>query len=379
VLTKGPVGVVLPAGIILLFLLSVGQLRQGLRELRVLRGSLLFLAIAVPWYVLVWWRNGAAFVNAFFGLHNLERFTTVVNDHRGPWYYHWLILAVGFLPWSVYLPVAIAHVLRQRPWQHPDRQRHLGLFALVWFLVVMGFFTIAVTKYFSYSLPAVLAGAILVAGWWSQVTAQSVRGGGFKLSVYASLLISIAVAAAAAYSPNWLMQDPTMPNLGLRVQQVGLASVGSGIWLAIAMVGLLLLLTRHLYQFWMVQLVGFAAFILFFITPALGIVDAERQLPLRQIAATIRQLRQPHEPVLMASEQFEKPSLVFYSQQPIAFFDRPPKARPDREQLRQTPDTQTALLVITPDAQAQLNPQRYQLLQTAGIYQLIRIPLKGAL
>ncbi len=379
VLTKGPVGVVLPAGIILLFLLTVGQLRSGLRELRVIRGGGLFLAIALPWYILVWLRNGSAFVDAFFGTHNIERFTHVVNDHRGPWYYHLLILAVGFLPWSVYLPVAIAHVLRQRPWQQPHRSRHLGLFALVWFLVVMGFFTIAVTKYFSYSLPAVLAGAILVAGWWSQMATKGERGWGFKASIAASVIISLALAAAAFYSPHWLMQDPTMPNLGRRVQQAGLAEIGGGIWLAIALSGLGLALTRHLKKFWIVQLVGFAAFILWFITPALGIVDAERQLPLRQIAETIRQVRQPREAVLMASEQFEKPSLVFYSQQPIAFFDRPIKARPDLEQLRQTADTQTALMVITPDALDQLNPQHYQVIQTAGIYQLIRISLKGAL
>ena len=379
VLTKGPVAIVLPAGIILLFLLSVGQFRQGLRELRVLRGSVLFLAIAVPWYGLVWQRNGAAFGDAFFGTHNLERFTHVVNDHRGPWYYHWLILAVGFLPWSVYLPGAIAHVLRQRPWQHPDRHRHLGLFALLWFLVVMGFFTIAVTKYFSYSLPAVLAGAILVARWWSQMAAQGERNWGAKLSIAVSLIISMALAAAAFYSPHWLMQDPTMPNLGVRVQQAGLNWLGGEIWLATAIAGGLLFFTRNWQKFWIVQLAGFAAFVLFFITPALGLVDAERQLPLRQIAATIRQVRQPQEAVLMASEQFEKPSLVFYSQRPIAFFDRPQKAQADLEQLRQTTDTRTALMVITPDALDQLNPQHYQVMQTAGIYQLIRISLKGAL
>jgi 4-amino-4-deoxy-L-arabinose transferase-like glycosyltransferase len=378
VLTKGPVSVVLPGAIILLFLLSVGQLRQGLRELRVMRGGLLFLAIALPWYLLVWWRNGTTFVEAFFGTHNFERFTNVVNDHRGPWYYHLLILAVGFLPWSLYLPVAIAHVLRQRPWRQADRTQHLGLLALIWLGVVMGFFTIAVTKYFSYSLPAVLAGAILVAGWWRQVpTGRS--GWGFKVSLWASVLVSFALAAAAGYSPHWLMTDPTMPNLGLRVEQAGLAWIGSGIWGATAIVGLGLALTRNLPKFWLVQLVGFAAFILWFVTPALGLIDAERQLPLRQIAETIRQVRQPQEVVLMASEQFEKPSLVFYSQQPIAFFDRPQKARPYLAQLPQTADTQTALMVITPDALDQLVPQRYQLIQTVGIYQLIRIPLKGAL
>jgi 4-amino-4-deoxy-L-arabinose transferase-like glycosyltransferase len=382
VLTKGPVGIVLPGGIILLFWLSVGKLGQGLRELRVIRGGLLFLAIAVPWYVLIWLHNGEAFVDAFFGTHNIERFTNVVNDHRGPWYYHWVILAVGFLPWSVYLPAAIGQVIRQKPWQQADRAKQLGWFALVWFLVVMGFFTLAVTKYFSYSLPAVLAGAILVALWWRSQTDRSQHQNPswpLRVSVYASLLLSLGLAAAAFYSPNWLMQDPTMPTLGARLRQSGLEMIGGGIWLAIAGAGTLLLIMRQLRWFWAVQIVGFAAFILFFITPALGLVDLERQLPLRQIAQTINQVRRPQEAVLMASNQFEKPSLVFYTGQPVTFFDRPHKAKSTLEQLAQTADTQTALMVVTPDALDELKAQRYQTIRTVGIYQLIRIPLKGAL
>jgi 4-amino-4-deoxy-L-arabinose transferase-like glycosyltransferase len=379
VLTKGPVGVVLPSGIILLFLLAVGKLRQGLRELRVLRGGIIFLVIALPWYGLVFLANGDAFVNSFFGVHNLERFTQVVNDHRGGWYYHWLILAGGFLPWSIYLPAAIAQVFQQRPWRQADRTQQLGLLALIWFGGVMGFFTMAVTKYFSYSLPAVPAAAILVALWWSRQLTLKQPGWGFKLSCYASLAIAIGLAGAAVYSPRWLMADPSMPNLGLRLQQTGLPWIGCGIWLAIAISGTLLLLTRNLRQFWLVQLIGFAAWIGFFVTPALGVVDEVRQLPLRQIAATIIQIRHPQEPVLMASKQFDKPSLVFYSQQPVRFVDRPSKAKSTLERVSQTTQATSALMVVTPDAWDEINPQQVQSLQTAGIYQLIRIPLKGAL
>jgi 4-amino-4-deoxy-L-arabinose transferase-like glycosyltransferase len=57
--------------------------QEVLREMRLFLGSLLIMAIALPWYILVIWRNGKAYIDAFFGYHNLERFTEVVNGHSG--------------------------------------------------------------------------------------------------------------------------------------------------------------------------------------------------------------------------------------------------------------------------------------------------------
>lgn len=116
VLTKGPVGVVLPGLIISAFLLYLGKAREVMREMHLLRGAILVLALTLPWYILVTLANGEAYINSFFGYHNLARFSSVVNQHKGPWYFHFLIVLLGFAPWSIYLPVAIANVqvLRRR-------------------------------------------------------------------------------------------------------------------------------------------------------------------------------------------------------------------------------------------------------------------------
>ncbi len=75
-----------------------------------LRGSLIFLILTVPWYILVIQANGAAYIQSFFGYHNVERFTSVVNSHDAPWYFYALVILAGFTPWSIYLPAAIAQV-----------------------------------------------------------------------------------------------------------------------------------------------------------------------------------------------------------------------------------------------------------------------------
>jgi 4-amino-4-deoxy-L-arabinose transferase-like glycosyltransferase len=86
-----------------------------------------------------------------------------------PGTFTFFVVAVGFLPWSPFLPWAIARLQCHRPqfWQPQPRASHLGIFALTWFVVIFGFFTIAVTKLPSYVLPLMPAAAMLVGLGWS--------------------------------------------------------------------------------------------------------------------------------------------------------------------------------------------------------------------
>lgn len=378
VLTKGPVGVVLPGGIVLAFLLYIGQLRAVLRELPWRWGILAFLAICVPWYILVTLRNGEAYINSFFGYHNVERFTSVVNAHSGPWYFHILVLCLGFIPWSAYLPAAIGQIglHHRRGWQHQPRSQQLGVFALVWFLVVLGFFTLAATKYFSYSLPSVPAAAILVALWWGQLW----QGGKSKLflpfmfSLLGNLVICLVLAFCLFYSPNWLGNDPSMPNLGIGLQQVGVPFLGGIVWFGTALALITVFLSRRPTWAWSMNLVGFAAFLLLVLLPALGVVDGERQQPLRQIAETIAQKRQPEEAVVMLTNSFEKPSLVFYTHQRITFLLQPKKFQAYLQE-HQGANLSSLLVIATPGAleEAGVEPGQYQPIQQAGHYSLVRL------
>jgi len=127
ILTKGPVGIVLPGLIIAAFLLYVGLLPEVLREMRLFMGMLIVFGLSVPWYVLVIWRNGWNYINSFFGYHNLERFTEVVNGHRAPWYFYFVVVLLGFAPYSIYLPVAIARLKfwQIKYWRSQERSQQL--------------------------------------------------------------------------------------------------------------------------------------------------------------------------------------------------------------------------------------------------------------
>ncbi|MGC1396284.1 MAG: glycosyltransferase family 39 protein [Coleofasciculaceae cyanobacterium] len=381
VLTKGPVGIVLPGLIIVSFLFYLGKTKEVLQEMQVVRGSLIFLVIAVPWFILVTLQNGEVYINSFFGVHNFERFTNVVNQHQGPIYFHLLIVLIGFAPWSIGLPSAIAsiNVFQRQRFSNLPRQAHLGLFALFWFFIVLGFFTIAVTKYFSYTLPLMPAAAILLALWWSE---QIVQGQIFhqsslslKITTVVSIVFFAVLAVACFYCPQWLGDDSTMPNLGVRISQDGISNIGAVIWGISAIAGLILLLRRQAYWLCSVQFLGFLAFLMFAIMPASAIIDSERQLPLRQIAQAVVQDAKPGEETVMIANGFEKPTLVFYSQRPITFLMRPTETIPYIQNTNKPRSSNSLLLIATEQAlkKSGLEATQYQAVSQSGIYQLVRV------
>ena len=392
VLTKGPVGALLPGLIILAFLLYTGNLGL-LREMKLLGGSLLFLLITLPWYVLVIWANGEAYIQSFFGYHNLERFTRVVNSHWAPPWFYLAVMPIAFLPWSVYLPVAIARLRfwRLRDWRAQPRSTHLGIFALIWFGVVFGFFTLAATKLPSYMIPLLPAAAILVGLFWSDQylspylspsanrPANQPINRAVSISHWVNIGLAVALAVTVWLSPSLIAQEPEMPELAALVRQSGIAVWGSVIWLVVAGAELVLL-RRHSRWIWSIQLAGWLAFLLITLLPLITIIDAQRQLPLRRLAQTIVQIQQPGEPVLMIG--YRKPSLVFYTQRPITYIaalsDVPEQLQKlERKLARPHAKSHSLLLLGRPNKlkEAGISENQYQTIAEAGVYRLARMQI----
>ena len=379
VLTKGPVGIVLPALIIGSFLLYLGKGREVLKEMQLRRGAFIFLSLTLPWYILVIWANGLDYVESFFGYHNIERFTRVVNHHSAPWYFYFLVVLVGFAPWSIYLPVAIAKTQfwQRRSWHHQPRSQQFSLFAFFWFACIFCFFTIAVTKLPSYVLPLMPAAAILVAQLVRPRKPREFNSffPALYLSGIANVLFGIILIGIVAYSPYWLGPDPAMPDFPQVLQQSGLLIKTTSILTLVTLAGTLLLLTRKIQLLWGINLLGFIAVLTLVVTPLSVLVDQQRQLPLRQVARSVIEVRQPGENLVMIG--FEKPSLVFYTQQRVRYYLRSTKAvRRLRKMAVEEPDPPTVLIVGYQNkiAQIGLQPHQYEDFGTDGPYQLLRIP-----
>ena len=370
VLTKGPIAILLPAAILGSFTIYLGNFRAIVRELRLGRGALIVLAIALPWYILVTLADGEAFIDSFFGYHNLTRFTSVVHQHSGPWYFHILVILAGFFPWSAYLPVALYRVKpwRRELWRSKSRSEQLGLYALIWFAVILGFFTVSVTKYFSYTLPLMPAAAILVGLFWASEISSPNLPRRWSVSRWFNVGLLGLVAWASFSCAPWLSNDPWMPKLGADLAAAHLPETG-GVVMLVAAVAAAVCVRRRLNQIWLVNATAFLLFAVLLLHPAVVIVDQARQLPLRELAKTAAVAQKPGEALFMIG--FEKPSLVFYTQQPVTYLEQP-------DQLKSVLSKSSALgqmIITTPKllSQTGLTPDQYQTIRQSSVYTLVRL------
>lgn len=379
ILTKGPVGLVIPGGIIVCFSIYIGKFKAIWQEMKPLKGLLLVLLLTVPWYILVILENGQTYIDSFFGYHNFQRFTEVVNGHDAPWYFYFLIVFGLFAPWSVYLPLALSRVAiwRRKFWQHQPRHLQLRVFACWWFIFIFGFFSISVTKLPSYVLPLIPAAAILVALLWSEAlsdraTPQIDRGLLISMAIHCCLLVVLALAFW--YSPEFVGKDPVVPKLGDKVAASGLPWRGTLVWGIISLGSIFcwLKVTARKWFIWL-NIIGFVAFIGFVLHPTYFWLDRLRQLPLRELAPEIVELHQPNEDIWMLG--FNKPSLVFYTHRSIDFFKNRDKLNEYFQQNPNLASKDASVLIVSRNRDLKkigLYPEDYQELDYRGVYKLVR-------
>jgi 4-amino-4-deoxy-L-arabinose transferase-like glycosyltransferase len=100
-LSKGLMGIVLPGAVLFCYLVWTRDLVR-LKHLHIFKGSLIFLAISAPWFILVMKAN-PEFYHFFFIHEHFERFLTKVHARYGPPWYFVPFLLLGSMPWTLYL------------------------------------------------------------------------------------------------------------------------------------------------------------------------------------------------------------------------------------------------------------------------------------
>ena len=152
VLTKGPVGVILPGLAGLLFLWRQGALRAGLGKFHVVAGALIVAAVALPWFAAIAIRQ-PGFIDFYFIREHFRRVFVATYSHDEPFYFYLPVLLVGLLPWSICLPLLLSDATRG-----PARS-----FCAIVAGIVVALFSAANAKLIPYVLPAVPPMAMLLA------------------------------------------------------------------------------------------------------------------------------------------------------------------------------------------------------------------------
>ncbi|MDB9957464.1 glycosyltransferase family 39 protein [Oceanospirillaceae bacterium] len=230
-LAKGPLAIVIAGAPIGLWVLFQGKLMYYLRTMPWIRGTLLTLLIALPWYILAELKT-PGFINYFIVGEHFMRFVDpgwmgdlyghAHKEAKGMIWLHWL---AGSTPWGpLALLLLVGHMLtaslRKTVW-HALKQP-VVIYALLWALVTPVFFTAAGNVIWTYVLPSMPAFALLMG--WAMVklnNGQKWRKLGFIFLMWFMPIAGLIFSAFIANNNNLMKTEKTIAEYVAQQPQIG--------------------------------------------------------------------------------------------------------------------------------------------------------------
>lgn len=167
VLTKGPVGLLLP-GLVILIFIGLQRKWNELKEISIPIGILLFAGIALPWYGAMYVVHGADFLKTFFGVHNYLRATVSEHPKDNVIFYYFIVFFLTMLPWSAVAAKAILRGYKDLR----SKTSPLVLFCLIWSSTYFLFYSLMATKYITYIFPILFPISIVTGLYLTQVLSK---------------------------------------------------------------------------------------------------------------------------------------------------------------------------------------------------------------
>ena len=219
-LSKGLIGVALPGAVLVLYTLI--QRDWGLwKRLHLGIGTLIFLAIAAPWFITVSIDN-PEFPWFFFVHEHFMRFLTTVHGRVHPWYTFIPVVMLGVLPWLVPMFDSL-----WRSWKTDTPTR--GQFAprrmlLIWIVFIFLFFSKSDSKLVPYILPIFPALALLIGDRLTRISGKT---------LFWQLIIMLPIALAAiVFAPLAVRAGSVSVPASLYANMVPWIQAAGASWLA---------------------------------------------------------------------------------------------------------------------------------------------------
>lgn len=231
-LAKGLLALAIPLVIMFIYNLVTKTLKDMFNPINLFFGGIVFLAIIMPWHLLMYQKYGFYFIREYFLIHHFGRFmgSEYIGRER-PLLYFVPVFLLGFMPWTFIFIAYIIDGVKKLIAKFNNAQGKLKdkiavlyesktndqkvlLFSSISFIVIFLVFSTSSTKLPTYILPAFPFAALLMGYFWW----VSDKNGENEKSIYdmtmllATIFIFLAIGASMSYYflPHNLQSKLTM-------------------------------------------------------------------------------------------------------------------------------------------------------------------------
>lgn len=211
VLTKGPVGIVLPLFVFAVYLLLLGRYSFWTVVRTIFYAGLSSVFLPSLWYIAAWRQGGDAFLDLVLA-ENFGRFFSLsasaipyeLGHENGVWY-NFLTLAAGFAPWTLFFFFSLFGIGKiSRPelpfkdfcrelWRRLRSMEKVRLFSLVALVCILFFYSIPSSKRSVYLMPAYPFISLFLAQYALYITEYRTRCTRFFAAVLTALVTLLLI------------------------------------------------------------------------------------------------------------------------------------------------------------------------------------------
>jgi 4-amino-4-deoxy-L-arabinose transferase-like glycosyltransferase len=221
-LAKGLIGPVIVFGVVTLYYIVRLERPGRMLAKSLVWGIPLAFAVAGLWFIPMIARHGWSFIDQFIVQHHFARFVSNKYHHPGPIYFYLPVVGGLALPWTVVLGATIISV-RRWTWRGASSLDRLRVFAFVWLILPLVFFSFSGSKLTAYILP-VLPAIALLAGERIACALEAGRGEAI-LRLIGATLLGLATAGYWYMSGHFKLSSYCLAFAALPLVLVGAAAV----------------------------------------------------------------------------------------------------------------------------------------------------------
>lgn len=212
VLSKGPIAVVIPLMTLTVYaLIRKENILKLFNQVKIFEGAALVILISFPWFITVGYLTDGVWLQGFLFDHNVQRFSSTLEEHRNFVILPIVLILLTFAPYSGIIFKRVKHSFRNADM--------VLAFSLAVVLVVLGIFTLSRTFLPNYILPAYPFFAFVLA----QLIQNRIKIIESSSIIYGSVLLIVSIVLTFIYLES---------NYGIFLPYIFVLSVFFGlIWL----------------------------------------------------------------------------------------------------------------------------------------------------